>query len=397
MGNLRAQARQDQPLPVSAIAPHITRLRLARFRSHEALDLPCGPGAIILSGENGVGKTNILEAVSMLTSGRGLRGGGLEDMLHSGSDEGWVVLADMDGATGPMRAAIHWQPGSDGRRLRIDGEPVRGLDRLARALPQLWLTPTMDRLFVDGASGRRKFLDRFAQTLDSALAGHLSRYEKAMRERNRLLQTPQTPFSGNAWLDGLEETMALEGTAIAAARLVALDALAAGLVQMPENAFPRAGVALEGGLEAMMREASAAVEVEDAYRARLRDARGLDASAGRTLEGPHRSDLQVWHAAKEMPAAQCSTGEQKALLVGLVLAQARSVAARIGDVPVLLLDEVAAHLDASRRAALADILADLGGQSWITGTDAHIFSAFMPDGRFLHLDANGVTADSGAQ
>ncbi|NBR79073.1 MAG: hypothetical protein EBT71_03375 [Alphaproteobacteria bacterium] len=185
--------------------------------------------------------------------------------------------------------------------------------------------------------------------------------------------------------------MALEGTAIAAARLVALDALAAGLVQMPENAFPRAGVALEGGLEAMMREASAAVEVEDAYRARLRDARGLDASAGRTLEGPHRSDLQVWHAAKEMPAAQCSTGEQKALLVGLVLAQARSVAARIGDVPVLLLDEVAAHLDASRRAALADILADLGGQSWITGTDAHIFSAFMPDGRFLHLDANGVT------
>jgi len=394
MGNLRAQARQDRPLPTISVAPYIARLRLTRFRSHIALDLPCGPGAILLTGENGMGKTNILEAVSMLTSGRGLRGGGLEDMLHSGSTDGWVVLADIDGPTGPMRAAIHWEPGGDGRRLRIDGAPVRGLEKLTRALPQLWLTPAMDRLFLDGAGGRRKFLDRFAQTLDGGLAGHLNRFEKAMRERNRLLQTPQTPFAGNAWLDGLEETMALEGTAIAAARLVALDALAAGLLQMPENAFPRAGVALEGSLEAIMREGCAAVEVEDAYRARLRDARGLDASAGRTLEGPHRSDLKVWHETKDMPAAQCSTGEQKALLVGLILAQARSVAARIGDVPVLLLDEVAAHLDARRRAALADILTDLGGQSWITGTDAQIFSAFMPDGRFLHLDAGGVLADS---
>ena len=355
-------------------APHITRLRLAQFRSHAAVDISCAAGTVILTGENGVGKTNVLEAISMLAAGRGLRSGQLDEMIKTQGD-GWNVLADIQGPSGEMRVRVDYESGGSGRRVRIDGETARGFDLLNEVLPQLWLTPAMDRLFTDAASGRRKFLDRFAQTLDAGLSRHLSQFEKAMRERNKLLQTPGTPFAQNSWLDGLEDTMALQGVAVAAARLSALDTLAQGLVQMPDNAFPRAGVALEGALEAALRQQSA-LEVEDQYRGQLAASRALDASAGRALHGPHRSDLQVSYEAKNMPASACSTGEQKALLVGLILAQARSVAARIGDVPLLLLDEVAAHLDANRRAALADILSDLGGQSWITGTDVEIFSGF---------------------
>lgn len=360
------------PAAASAAAPHITRLRLTGFRSHQSLDLSCAGGAVILTGANGIGKTNVLEAISMLAPGRGLRGAQLEEMSH-GRHGGWTVQADLDGPLGPQRAGVAFE-GSGGRRVRIDGDNRR-VEDLALAVPQLWLTPAMDRLFVDGAGGRRRFLDRFAQTLEAGLARHLSAYEKAMRERNRLLQTPGTPFSANSWLDGLEEAMALHAVAIAAARLAALDTLAVGLDAVPETAFPRADIGLEGTLEAALRSA-AAVDVEDAYRVRLHGARHLDASAGRALEGPHRSDLIVSYAAKAMPAGDCSTGEQKALLVGLILAQAHSVAARLGDVPLLLLDEVAAHLDPDRRRALAGILGHLGGQSWITGTETAAFSGF---------------------
>lgn len=356
--------------------PHITRLRLTGFRSHTQLDISCANGAVILTGANGIGKTNVLEAISMLAPGRGLRSASLEDLQHKTAQtpvSGWTVTADLDGPLGDMRAGVGFD-GSAGRKVRINGAN-RKVEDLALAVPQLWLTPAMDRLFVDGASGRRKFLDRFAQTLDIGLTRHLSSFEKAMRERNRLLQTPNTPFSGNSWLDGLEDEMALHGVAMAAARLAALDALAVGLAAIPEAAFPRATIALEGALEATLRVQSA-IDVEDGYRETLRTTRHLDASAGRSLQGPHRSDLQVYYAAKNMPAAHCSTGEQKALLVGLVLAQAHSVAARTGDVPVLLLDEVAAHLDTNRRAALAEILSHLGGQSWITGTEISVFEAF---------------------
>lgn len=375
MADRPAETAGDTPFEAAFATPHITRLRLTNFRSHAALDMACRDGAVIITGANGLGKTNILEAVSMLAAGRGLRSAALEDMQKDRMN-GWTVLADIDGPTGPVRAGVGFSVGDGkaGRQVRIDGDAAR-VDDLARLVPQLWLTPAMDRLFVDGAAGRRKFLDRFAQSLDVGLSRHISAYEKAMRERNRLLQTPGTPFDGNSWLDGLEEEMALHGVAIAAARLVALDALAIGLAAIPEAAFPRAEVALEGALEAALR-ARPALDVEDGFRLELRNARGLDASAGRTLSGPHRSDLQVLYAAKNMPAGDCSTGEQKALLVGLILAQAHSVAARTGDVPILLLDEVAAHLDANRRDALAEILAGLGGQSWITGTDANAFSGF---------------------
>lgn len=378
MAQLPAMADAAPPHvgPTVFATPHITRLRLTNFRSHDALDVSCGGGAVVLTGANGVGKTNVLEAVSMLAAGRGLRSAALEDMQKDRCG-GWTVLADLDGPIGAVRAGVGFSdtPGAKGgRQIRIDGAVAR-VEDLARTAPQLWLTPAMDRLFIDAASGRRKFLDRFAQTLDASLSRHISAYEKAMRERNRLLQTPGTQFDANSWLDGLEESMALHGVAIAAARLVALDALAVGLAAIPETAFPRAEVALQGTLEADLRSGSA-LDVEDGFAAALHAARGLDASAGRSLNGPHRSDLQVVYAAKKMPAADCSTGEQKALLVGLILAQAHSVAARTGDVPILLLDEVAAHLDVNRRAALAEILSGLGGQSWITGTDKAAFDGF---------------------
>lgn len=380
-------------------APHITRLRLTNFRSHAAFDMACDGGAVIITGANGLGKTNILEAVSMLAAGRGLRSAALEDMQKDRIN-GWTVLADIDAPTGALRAGVGFadpataSAGKTGRQVRLDGENAR-LDELARLVPQLWLTPAMDRLFVDGAAGRRKFLDRFAQSLDGGLSRHIGAYEKAMRERNRLLQTPGTAFDANGWLDGLEEEMALHGVALAAARLVALDALAVGLAAIPEAAFPRAEVALEGTLEAALR-AQAALDVEDGFRLELRAARGLDASAGRTLSGPHRSDLQVVYAAKNMPAGDCSTGEQKALLVGLILAQAHSVGARTGDVPILLLDEVAAHLDVQRRAALAEILTGLGGQSWITGTDRAAFDAFDGFCAMTAIDMNDSEAAIGA-
>lgn len=384
------QTEAPQPLAnLGPVAPHIARLRLTHFRSHAAADLSVACGAVILTGPNGIGKTNILEAISMLTPGRGLRSAQLEDMAATSADEGWTVLADIATATAPMRVGVRFAAGGAGRELRVDGAPARGFEKISMALPQLWLTPAMDRLFTDSAGGRRKFLDRFAQTLVPGLSTQLNQYERAMRERNKLLQMPGTQFAGNGWLDGLEENMASLGTAIAAARLAALDALADGLAAMPETVFPRAVVALEGTLEAALR-AQPAIEVEDGWRARLHAARARDAAAGRSLEGPHRTDLHVTHAAKNMAAAKCSTGEQKGLLVGLILAQARSVAARTGDVPVLLLDEVAAHLDATRRGALFEILNDLGGQSWITGTEAAAFADFTHATSHLHISGGAV-------
>ena len=209
------QTRAGTQIDKAISAPHITRLRLTQFRSHAAVDIACDAGAVILTGENGAGKTNVLEAISMLAAGRGLRSDQFDDMVMTHGD-GWNVLADLQGPTGEMRVRVDYQVGASGRRVRIDGETTRGFDMLSESLPQLWLTPAMDRLFSDGASGRRKFLDRFAQTLDAGLSRHLSQFERAMRERNKLLQTPGTSFAQNSWLDGLEDTMALQGVAIAA-------------------------------------------------------------------------------------------------------------------------------------------------------------------------------------
>lgn len=372
-------------LPQTLAAPYISHLRLQDFRNYTTLSGSFGPRVNILIGANGVGKTNILEAVSLIGAGRGLRGSNFSDLSRRDATGVWAIGADVSLAHGESRVRINFN--GAGRDLLIEGEAGTSFDSLSQMLPQLWLTPAMDRLFVDAASGRRKFFDRFAAGLTPSLAANAAAYEKAMRERNRLLGegTQQT-----VWLDSLEETMAVKGTAVAWARLEALDNLAAGIAHMPETGFPRARIGLEGDLEMALRSQTL-LAVEDMFRDRLAVSRAQDMAAGRTLYGPHRSDLLVYYAAKDMPASQCSTGEQKALLIGLILAQAHSIASQTGDVPMLLLDEVAAHLDPDRRQALSQTLDDLGGQVWITGTDAQSFDAFAPTSSVFGVADDALT------
>lgn len=324
----------------------ITRLSLTEFRSYADAVLAPGPGFVILTGENGAGKTNILEAVSLLSPGRGLRGAGLGEMARREGAGGFAVAArigEVDIGTGTTAAA------PDRRQVRINGAPASA-NSLADWLSVLWLTPAMDRLFADNASGRRRFLDRLVLALRPDHAMHSARYDAAMRARNKLL-AEERPWD-EAWLDALEARMAEHGAVIAEARATTIAALAARLAAAPEGPFARALIALDCGEPAP-----------------LAPARARDAAAGRTLAGPHRADLLVTHAAKSQPASLCSTGEQKALLIGLILAHADLVAERTQRRPVLLLDEIAAHLDPLRRQALFARLGASGGQVWMTGTE----------------------------
>lgn len=338
----------------------ITRLSLTDFRSYHDLVIVPEPGLVVLTGENGAGKTNILEAVSLLAPGRGLRGAALSDMARQGGSGGFGVAAridDIDIGTGTRADA------PERRLVRINGAsaPATGLGEWVSAL---WLTPQMDRLFLEGASERRRFLDRLVLALMPGHASHATRYEAAMRQRNRLLaeERPVEP----EWLAALEGQMASHGQALAEARLAVVEALGARLVDQPEGPFARAGLALEGW------------QPDTDFARQLADARPRDKAAGRALIGPHRMDLAVTHLGKAQAAAQCSTGEQKALLLGIVLAHAELVADRLGRPPILLLDEVAAHLDPLRRAALFDRLSRNGGQVWMTGTEASLFAEAGP-------------------
>ena len=375
--------------PAAPVRPHITQLRLEGFRSYKTAAVENCGDTVIITGDNGAGKTNLLEAISMLSPGRGLRGAQLAELTCTEAEAGWGVAADIAAEGETLRVDMRYRNEGGGRDLRIDGATARGIGALAETLPQLWLTPAMDRLFADGASGRRAFLDRFTALLDKEHNGHKTRFERAMRERNKLLRDDGLE-AGAGWLDGLENALAVHGVAIAAARRAACDALAGVLDSLPETPFPRAHIALDGTLETAL-DTTDPAHLTEAYRARLAAARPTDAASGHTLEGPHRSDMRVACAtASGRPAAQCSTGEQKALLIGLILAQAHAVARNIGKVPLLLLDEAAAHLDATRRAALAALLADLGGQSWITGTDRTAFKAFCPDATHLDIAAGRI-------
>jgi DNA replication and repair protein RecF len=335
---------------------HVSRLALTEFRSYASAALEPGPGFVLLFGDNGAGKTNLLEAVSMLAPGRGLRGAPLSEMARKGGSGGWAVaakLGDIDIGTGTLAAT------PDRRQVRVNGAPAP-VNSLSEWLSVLWLTPAMDRLFT-GSSGDR----RLVLALEPGHAHHASRYEAAMRARNKLLAGERRD---DAWLTSLEAAMAEHGLAGAEARTRTVAALAERLAAAGDDQFPRADIALESGQHGDL--------------ARLLKAnRERDAAAGRTTEGPHRVDLMVAHSAKEMPAARSSTGEQKALLLGLVLAHAELVAERRGEPPILLLDEVAAHLDAKRREALFSRL-ERRGQVWMTATEAALFAGIASASRF---------------
>jgi len=335
----------------------LSRLVLTDFRNHADLALATGPGFVVLTGDNGAGKTNILEAVSLLAPGRGLRRAPLGEMARQAGPGGFGVAATLGDDT--VIATGAQPPAVERRVVRVNGAATAAT-ALAEWLTVLWLTPAMDRLFAAAASERRRFLDRLTLALAPAHAVHSNRYEAAMRARNRLLaeDRPADP----EWIGALEAQMAEHGAAIDAARRDTVTALAARLADAPEGPFARAGLALEGW-----------GDTGGTLAADLAAGRGRDAAAGRALAGPHRSDLAVTHLGKAQPAALCSTGEQKALLLGLILAHADLVAERTGRAPLLLLDEVAAHLDPARRAALFERLAGKG-QIWMTGTEPALFA-----------------------
>jgi len=351
----------------------VSRLVLTDFRNHEDAVLAPGPGFVVLSGENGAGKTNVLEALSLLAPGRGLRRAPLAEMARQGSSGGFGVAARL----GETDIGTGTNPDAPERRLvRINGATAAATT-LAEWVSVLWLTPAMDRLFVDAAGERRRFLDRLTLALAPGHAHHSTRYEAAMRERNRLLGDDGTPDPD--WLTALEARMAEHGAAIDAARRDMVAALAARLEAQPEGPFARAGLALEGW------QGDAGTLARELAAGRRRDA-----AAGRTLSGPHRADLLVTHLGKNQAAHLCSTGEQKALLLGLVLAHAELVAERAGRVPILLLDEVAAHLDPGRRAALFERL-EGRGQVWMTGTEPGLFEA-VPGGATRYRVAEGLVS-----
>ncbi len=370
---------------------YLTRLKLTDFRNYPQLSLQLDKRHVVLTGENGAGKTNLLEAVSFLSPGRGLRRAAYADVARIGADAGFTVFAAVEGMAGPVEigtSTVDAANGGTGRKLRLNGANARSADDLLEHLRLTWLTPSMDGLFTGPASERRRFLDRQVLAIDPQHGRRVLDYERAMRSRNRLLSEGRMD---PAWLDGIELQMAELGTAIALARheLVAMlsDLIADGRQEGP---FPRAAIALQDFTEDLGEGSAAALE--DAFAGKLADGRHRDAAAGRTLTGPHRADLLIRHREKDMPAAHCSTGEQKALLVGLVLAHAGLTARISGFAPIMLLDEIAAHLDAGRRAALFDLIDELGGQAFMTGTDAAMFAALGDRAGHFSVDAGTVEA-----
>ncbi|MEA2929312.1 MAG: replication and repair protein RecF, partial [Hyphomicrobiales bacterium] len=350
-------------------AARIRRLTLSNFRSYRAADLAVDAPLVVLVGPNGAGKTNLIEALSFLAPGRGLRRATLDEVAFAEGDGSWAVAAQVEGVSGltTLGTGIEPPPADDAtpaRKCRIDGEDAGSAAAFADHLSVIWLTPAMDGLFAGAASERRRFLDRLVLAVDGAHNGRVNALERALRSRNRLLEQPSPDPH---WLDAIEHETAEVAVAVAAARAETARRLAAMLARAkdPASPFPWADIALDGWVENALLE-QPATEVEDRYRTVLRENRARDAAAGRTTDGPHLTDLDVLHGPKGIPAGDASTGEQKALLVGLVLAHAALVAEMTGYAPLLLLDEVGAHLDPVRRGALYDALARIGAQVWMT-------------------------------
>ena len=358
-------------------AAFIRRLTLTNFRSYHAAQVQLDrAGPVVLTGANGIGKTNLVEAVSLLAPGRGLRRATMEELAFSEGDGAWAISAEIEGMLGlaTLGTGIDPPAGEESiptRKCRIDRESVGSATAFADHLRVVWLTPAMDPLFNGPASERRRFLDRLVLAVDAQHSSRVAALERSLRSRNRLLE--DSPGDSH-WLDAVEHETAEVAVAVAAGRAETAKRLSAALEASRDTAreFPQAQITLQGWMEQLLPDHSA-VEIEDRYRSLLKDNRARDAAAGRTLDGPHLSDLVVSHASKNIPAADASTGEQKALLIRLVLAHASLIKQMTGFAPLLLLDEVVAHLDPSRRAALYDALSLLGAQVWMTGADPAAF------------------------
>jgi DNA replication and repair protein RecF len=359
------------------VKARIGRLTLSNFRSYHAASIAVGGDLVVLVGPNGAGKTNLLEAVSLFSPGRGLRRADMSELAFNEGDGSWAISAEVDGALGLATLGTGIEPPVNAdaapvRKYRIDREPAGSAAAFAHHVRVIWLVPAMDQLFAGPASERRRFLDRLVLAVDAGHAARVSALERALRSRNRLLESPRPDVH---WLAAAEHETAEVAVAVAAARAETVRRLSAALAvrRSTETAFPSAEIGLDGWMETAVL-AAPAVEIEDRYRAVLRDNRGRDAAAGRTLDGPHLTDLAVVYEPKGIAARDASTGEQKALLIGLVLAHAALVADMSGTAPVILLDEVVAHLDPSRRTALFAALDRLGAQVWMTGADPAAFA-----------------------
>ena len=356
-------------------AATIRRLTLTGFRSYRAASCDIARSLVVLTGPNGAGKTNLIEAISFLMPGRGLRRATFEDVAFSEGNGSWAVSAEVEGMLGLATLGTGIEPpaGEDASRTRlcrVDREKVGSAAAFADHLRVVWLTPSMDQLFMGPASERRRFLDRLVLAVDAEHQGRVNALDRALRSRNRLLEDPRPDPH---WLDAIEHETAELAVAVAAQRSATVDRLQGALASRHDDAFPSAEIALDGWMERLLPD-HPAVEIEERYRGILRNNRSKDAAAGRTLDGPHLTDLTVIYAPKDIAAANASTGEQKALLIGLVLAHAGLLAEMTGFAPVLLLDEVVAHLDPGRRAALYAALAQLGAQVFMTGADPAAFA-----------------------
>jgi DNA replication and repair protein RecF len=348
---------------------YISRLRLTQFRNYQSAALDLDDRHVVLVGPNGAGKTNLLEAISLLAPDRGLRRAPFEELAGHGTDGSWAVAVTVETPMGPADVGTGLTPGDTGRRVRINGATAKGVEEMSDYLRLLWLTPAMDGLFTGPASDRRRFLDRLVMTLVPGHSASVRDFETAMRQRNRLLEENADPV----WIGAVETQMAEHAAALHFARADCLMRLRDLIAEGRAGDFPTAAVAMTPLLETA--DPQSAAGLETALREIWASSRGQDRAAGRTLTGPHRVDFEVRYAQKDLPAALGSTGEQKALLVGLVLAHARLVSRLAGITPFLLLDEIAAHLDPARRAALFAALEGLGTQCFMTGTDPVLFEA----------------------